>query len=220
MPDYIPPGDDDYKDWHDNLFLNLPAFAALLGLDPAAVTAADGLHVTFNTALGIEKSSKLSWQGNVASKKTARTASEAAERALCQQAQLSPAMTDTIRTTLRLTVPDSNPTPIGPPTDLPVVISAKAQAALHALVEFRAQSSPHSKAKPAGVHHTEIWGKVGGPAPIDGSQCAYMGSDTTTPYSAVFQPGDEGKPVFYCLRYVNAKLEAGPWGPVFQGMVP
>jgi hypothetical protein len=32
--------------------------------------------------------------------------------------------------------------------------------------------------------------------------------------------GDSGKIVYFCVRYENAKGEHGPWGPIFQAVVP
>ena len=87
-------------------------------------------------------------------------------------------------------------------------------------MHFRDQMTPNSRAKPAGVREAEIWAKVDGTAPSDGSGCVYLGSDSATPYNAVFEPEKAGKPVWFCLRWKNTRGEVGPWGPVFATMVP
>jgi hypothetical protein len=88
------------------------------------------------------------------------------------------------------------------------------------ILEFRDQATPDSKAKPGGVREAEIWSKVGAPAPADGSACVYMGSGGSTTYLTVFDEADGGKPCWLCLRWKNARGEAGPWGPVFATKVP
>ncbi|MDR1216167.1 MAG: hypothetical protein LBK25_05765 [Treponema sp.] len=35
-----------------------------------------------------------------------------------------------------------------------------------------------------------------------------------------FAAGDSGKRVFFCVRYENAKGEAGPWGQIFSSIIP
>jgi hypothetical protein len=35
-----------------------------------------------------------------------------------------------------------------------------------------------------------------------------------------FEPEDSDKIVYFCVRYENAKGEAGPWGPLFHAVIP
>jgi hypothetical protein len=35
-----------------------------------------------------------------------------------------------------------------------------------------------------------------------------------------FDAEDSGKTVYFCIRYENAKGDSGPWGPMFQTLIP
>ncbi len=79
-------------------------------------------------------------------------------------------------------------------------------------VAFMDESTPTSKAKPAGVMGAEIWVKVGDAPPVDpDTDLTFLGLDTRTPYLAEYGGADGGKPAHYMARWVNAKGEKGPW---------
>jgi hypothetical protein len=132
----------------------------------------------------------------------------------------SPPVSDAKKAAAGFPVLDTNPTPAAVPTSAPVVSMASVIGAGELRIDFRDQLTPNTKAKPAGVREAEIWSKVDGTAPADGSGCAYMGSDGATPYLAVFDVAQAGKPVWFCLRWKNTRGRTGPWGPVFATMVP
>ena len=79
----------------------------------------------------------------------------------------------------------------------------------HQVIEFRDQSTPSKRAKPAGVTGAEVWCKVGPPAPLEGTGCTFLGLDTRTPYLAEFDPADSGKAVWYVLRWVSTTGQPG-----------
>ena len=110
-------------------------------------------------------------------KKAARVAFEAALRPLVRQLQASSAVDDGERAALGITVPDTVPTPSGPPTSRPLATVDCGQRLQHTIA-FMDESTPTSKAKPAGVMGAEIWVKIGDPAPVDPAELSFLAVDT------------------------------------------
>ena len=75
----------------------------------------------------------------------------------------------------------------------------------------RDETTPNSKAKPAGVQGAEIWYFIGPTPPSDPSQCSFAALDSATPYLLQHDPADAGKSCHYLLRWVNSRGEPGPW---------
>lgn len=53
--------------------------------------------------------------------------------------------------------------------------------------------------------------KVDGEAPKDVSELIYVATNTASPYVVKFDGNMVGKTVYYWLRWVNMRGEAGPW---------
>lgn len=86
-------------------------------------------------------------------------------------------------------------------------------------INFFDEGTPNKKAKPEGVHGCEIWAKIGGDAPKDQSELAYLATDTGSPYLKPFTSPDAGKTAYYWLRWVNTKGEQGPWSAPVSAMI-
>ena len=80
-------------------------------------------------------------------------------------------------------------------------------------ISFSDESTPTLKAKPAGVHGCEIWTKIDGATPTSVSEMKYLATDTASPYIVEFDGADGGKTVYYWLRWVNKKGQAGCGAP-------
>jgi len=78
-------------------------------------------------------------------------------------------------------------------------------------INFRDKNAPDSDKKPDGMLGAEIWLKIGGDAPIDNAECAYLATDTATPYVNQFGAGDAGKTAWYLLRWVSKNGDKGDW---------
>ncbi len=79
-------------------------------------------------------------------------------------------------------------------------------------IHFADQSTPTSKARPAGVMGAEIWLKLaptGSPRPGDPDELTFLAVDTRTPYTADFDGADGGKTAHYVLRWVSTTAEKG-----------
>lgn len=78
-------------------------------------------------------------------------------------------------------------------------------------INFRDKNSPDTDKKPDGMLGAEIWLKIGGDAPIDNAECAYLATDTATPYVNQFGAADAGKTAWYLLRWVSKNGDKGDW---------
>jgi hypothetical protein len=44
--------------------------------------------------------------------------------------------------------------------------------------------------------------------------------ETRMPYRADFDPEDVGKVVYFALRWINTRGQAGPWSQIYNAVVP
>lgn len=212
MADYIPAPDAEFNAWQGNFLSYATANAAALGLDPLVdippLTAAQGVWTTDFPA-------HVTAQNTAQSAKVTKDASRAGYvsliRALVRRLQASADVDDAERAALGITVPDTDPTPIGPPTTRPIV-SVRCDQRLQQTIDFMDETTPTRKAKPPGVLGAEIWVKVGDPPPVDpDTDLRFLGLDTRTPYVAGYSGADGSQMAHYMLRWVNSKGDKGPW---------
>ena len=209
--DYIPGADGEFDAWQSNFVTYATANAAALGLDPLVdippLTAAQGGWATDYAA---NTAAQAAAQAARQAKGAARSAFEAVVRPLVGVLQASAAVDDTERKALGITVPDTTPTPVGPPTSRPVVTVDSGQR-LQQTIAFQDELTPTSKAKPAGVRGAQIWVKIGDPAPVDPNELTYLATDTRTPYVTDFDGVDGNKVAHYMLRWESTRGDVGPW---------
>jgi hypothetical protein len=116
---------------------------------------------------------------------------------------------------LGLTVSDGSRTASPVPTTAPAVtVSIGSQ---QHTIAFMDEGST-SKAKPAGVHGCEIWMKRGA-APTTDSELSFVITDTASPHIMKFDSSEVGTMVYYRLRWVNTRGEAGPWSKLASAVV-
>ena len=217
--DYIPHSDAAFDTWQINFVTYFVANAAALGFDPliegsALTTAQSSWSVSYSAHIAAQAAAS-SAKGL---KDTDRDALIAMIRGFSQQIQANPATTDVQRAALGLNVPDTTPTPVGPPTTRPV-LEADTSQRLQVKVAFRDEFAT-DKAKPAGVRGCEIWTKVDGAAPLDLSEAMYQATDTRTPHLLSFDGADGGKTVHIIGRWVSTRGDAGPISETVSATVP
>ena len=140
----------------------------------------------------------------------ARSASHGSRLHFVARLQASPDVDDAERAALGITVPDTTPTPVGPPETRPVVSVDTSQRLQHTL-SFADELTPTRTAKPAGVRGAQVWVKIGDPAPVDPSELTYLATDTRTPYVAACGGAGANKVAHYMLRWESTRGEPGPW---------
>ena len=188
------------------------------GVPQATVTLLQAQQAVWIPALQAHKD--LEAQAGEASKaKTlARDALEVPLRLGIRSVNATPGITNADRVALKLPAHDLVATPVGAPTTFPIG-HIKQVGALRQEIHWTDQTTPHSRAKPAGVHHCELSLKTGDPAPVDETGCILAARDSATPYLYEFAPADVGKTAYWLLRWVNGKGEHGPWGALVSGKI-
>ena len=211
MPDYIPSADGSFDAWQANFVTYASANAAALGLDPAVdippLAAAQGV---WTTDYGANTAAQAAAQAARQAKVAARESFEGVIRPLVGVLQASADVDDGERAALGITVPDTKPTPVGPPTSRPVAVVDTSQRLQHT-IEFVDETTLSSKAKPAGVRGAQVWVKIGDPPPVDPNELTFLATDTRTPYVANFDGADGNKVAHYMLRWESTRGETGPW---------
>lgn len=221
MPDYIPSADAEFDSWLANFVTYASANLADLGLAAADLTPVTNAQTAWNAAFPAHTSAQAAAQAARQAKDAARSDVETAVRPLVRRLQASADVDDAERAALGITVPDTTPTPVGPPTTRPVVKVDSRQRLQHT-IHFADEATPTRKAKPAGVAGAEIWVKlapVADPPPADPAALTFIALDTRTPYVLDFDGPDGGQNAHYMLRWVNTKGQKGPWSETASATV-
>ncbi len=222
MPnDYIPRADAEFDAWLGNFEAYAAGHLAGLGLvagDLAPVSAAQSAWASaYEDLVAAQNAAQAARQA----KDAARTVVESAVRPLVRRLQASASVDHAERAALGITVPDTTPTPVGPPTTRPVV-KVDARQRLQHTIHFTDEATPTRKARPAGVSGAEIWVHVAPVAdapPIDPAALTFIALDTRTPYTLDFDGPDGGQNAHYMLRWLSTTGQKGPWSETVSATV-
>ena len=219
MPDYIPQNDADMNVWQGNLVAIVEPNVTVWGISLDDFTVVKTKQSTWTTAYAKASNKQNRTAADVLAKDDAGDDFKKAIRSFVAQWLASNTkVTDSDRTRMGLTVKTGTRTPTPAPTTSPVGtidFSVRLQHSIH----YYDEASAHSNAKPVGVHGCEIYMKVDGDAPKDASELTYIGTCTASPYTVKFDGAKAGKIVYYWLRWVNTRGEAGPWSTTVNAMV-
>lgn len=219
MADYIPQGDSEFNTWQNAFVTYANANLIGLGLVAGDMTPVTTAQTAWNAAYTAHIAAQNAAQNAAQAKRDARVAYIAAVRPLVARLQASASVSDPERASLGITVPDREPTTVGPPTTRPV-LQADTSQRLKIGVSFADEGTPTSEAKPAGVIGCEIWVKIGGPLPTDLDDCSFLALDTRTPYTANFDGAQGGQTAHFVGVWVNGKGERGPLSTTVSATIP
>lgn len=218
MADYIPPADGDFNTWVGNYVTYAVANKTALGISTTDADALTAAHTAWNSAFGALLSAQAAAQTATTLKDTKRGLIEALVRTITGQLQKNPAVTDAQRQSLQITVSDGTRTPAAIPTTKPVLKVDTSQRLQHTIA-FTDESTPTSRAKPAGVMGCELWVKVGDPAPAGPDDCDFLALATRTPDREDYEAADGGKSAYYMGRWVNTRGQKGPWSAMVKATI-
>jgi hypothetical protein len=217
MPDIFPDGDGSFDTWVTQYQAYASGNYEALGFLAENITALGTAVSAWQTALTAHQTAQATARQRTLEKDAARQTLEEFLRAQIRKLNANPNLTDAQRAALGLTVPDPEPTPVGPPATRPV-IQVSMSGRLQHTVGFMEEGIPARRAKPAGVRGAQVWCKVGEP-PVDPDDFRFLAEDTRTPYVATFEAAESGKMAYYQLRWVNPRGEVGPWSEVVSAMI-
>jgi hypothetical protein len=128
----------------------------------------------------------------------------------------NPNVTDEDRRNMQLSIPDTTPTTIGPPTESPTIEIDFSKRQKHSVIVKNIEGK---HAKPANAHGYEVYQKIGGEKPVTDDEFKYAGFSTKSPFQITYALADTGKTVWYRVRWVNAKNEPGPWSEIVYAII-
>ncbi|MCI0358498.1 MAG: hypothetical protein L0211_08450 [Planctomycetaceae bacterium] len=219
MAGYIPRGDAEFDAWQANFVAVVGGNLAGYGLVAGDLTPVAAAQTAWNASFPAHVTAQAAAQSARQTKDGDRSAYEQVVRAVVRKIQATASVTGTAKAAAGITVPDTTPTPSGPPPTAPAGRVDTSQRLAHT-VHFADSATPTSKARPPGVRGCEIWMKIGGPAPVDPAELSFVTLDTRTPHLVTFDGADAGKLVTYWLRWVSTRGEAGPWSAALAATIP
>lgn len=152
---YIPARDGDFNVWVNNFADYIAANYVALGLSLSDSNAMQSLESTWNTAYNAAIAGSTRGPMTVNVKDTAKTNAVQRARQLAVIIQANPAITDSQKTALGITLRKTNKTPIPPPTSSPLLTFIAATPLQHTL-RWADQTTPALRAMPFGVVALEL----------------------------------------------------------------
>ena len=213
MPvDFLPRRDAELLLWSNrfNAYIAALVDPSVIALSAAQVTAYAALNTAFDDAMtALEAVNSTS---NVVTKNTARSALKANARALSRIIQACPDTTDTQRTDMGLSIPDSLPTPRPIPAYAPAI---ELLDIVGHTVKLRARDpmNPDRRGKPENVAGVRLWSYVGASAPASLDSWKIQGNSTRAMFEvAISASVPAGSMIWLTAQYFNARQEPGPAG--------
>ena len=192
MPDNIPAPDPAFNNWQITLIAYITANRAALGVSTGDLTALTAGQTAWTAAYATHQATQAQALSDRQAKDDARADYTTLIRATVGQMQKNPAVTDTQRQAMSLTVPDTTRTPAAVPTSRPLVKIDTSERLRHTLT-FTDEATPTSRAKPAGVAACEVWLLTGTTAPAGPDAMHLQAVDKSSPYIMEFDSADGGK---------------------------
>ncbi|MDR1171363.1 MAG: hypothetical protein LBL24_02800 [Bacteroidales bacterium] len=87
-------------------------------------------------------------------------------------------------------------------------------------IGFFEKGNRHKKAKPEGQHCVEIAWVLSDTPVTRWDGLIHSSVDTNSPFTLVFENDQRGKTVYFALRWENTRGEKGPWGEIYNAIIP
>jgi hypothetical protein len=208
--DFIPKQDNRLSPFLQTFLSGTLGHEVVMGITTGERTAINDGYEDWNGALAACQAAETAWSSALETKNQARAAVVALVRLANAKVQVKLPGSDALKTGAGLPSHDTTPTRAPAPSTRPVLEADTSQRLQHTL-SYRDETTPLSRAKPAGVREIEVWCKIGSPAPADAGECALVGTSSTSSLVVTHKGADAGKPAHYLARWKNAHAECGPW---------
>lgn len=213
----IPPSDPLYDAYLYNWKTLLTAAPTDFGMSASDATAISTAYTDWHAAYLLVTDPGTRTQVTVAAKNYQKALSLILLRQQYNIIKANPSVSNENKVAIGIRLNDPVPTPIPPPTTVPVLTIRNAAPYTH-IMDWADSDTPTTRRKPAGATGCVIMRAVGlAPATLP-SQATWEGMFARVPVlMSSFNPADVGKWATYFARWVNAKGEEGPWAaPVSQ----
>lgn len=220
---YIPSKDPDLRafavNYRDVATAN-PGTYGLSGADVTAITSSVNSFVAALDAYTVDTRSVVL----VAAKNTAKLAMVNLLRTYSSQIRLNPGISNADKLALGLNLPNNSPSPIPPPTTVPLLAVIAATPGQHTL-RYADQATPDKRSKPFGAVALQLFVAVGIAAVTDPADAEFYGQFTKQPVPVLFGPSNAGKVATYFGRWVTRSgplgvAQVGPFSSAVSFVIP
>lgn len=216
MPtNYIPPRDGDFDSWVTNFSAVLTANPAAYGFTSADASTIAASVASWHAAYLAANNGGTRGPASVQAKNTDRASTTQIIRPYAVAISQNQGISNTLKTTIGVTVRKVTPTPIGAPTTSPL-LAIIAATPLQFTMRASDQNSPDLRAKPFGVKSLELRVEPSAVAITDPSLISYYGLFSKQPMAVNFSSGDAGKTAYIAARWVSTTGLVGPWSTIHQ----
>jgi hypothetical protein len=219
--DLIPDTDAEFTIFYTTFVNAIAASPTIYGATAADVTALQAALTQWGVVYKAHQEAHTAALAATAAKDAFRdTTAVPGVRGAARKANGTAGMTNALRVAAGMPEHDEIRTSIDAPATAPLLRTELTGAHLTVELHVADVNTPKKTAKPAGAVGWELWMFVGATAPTAPSGYSYVGTFTRTPYLDVHPVADGGQSVWYLARWVNAKMERGPWSEVATVKVP
>ncbi len=206
--DYLPRTDAEFDEWLRNFSANISVIGTALDLPAAKVTAAVNAYPAWQALYVAHQSAQDAAKSAAEDKDEGRDTAKDTVREVVGMAQKHKGLTDGQRETLRITVPDREPTPIPPdyvlnlaPPNLILDWKQRGQVTVHFGVN---PANEKLNAKPKDIAGARISYR------IESGPWNFVADDTNSPYLhnlVITEPTN----VEYRAQWIDKKMRTGPY---------
>jgi hypothetical protein len=217
--DYIPSKDADLVTWSSNFAAVITAAPTSYGLSSGQASAYTTLDTAFATAYEAAINPGTRTPVTVATKDSARNALVANARSLAKIAQGYSGITPELLADAGLTVRDPVPSPIPPPTSMPI-ISLLTASSLNITLRFKDSVLSNPRSRPDGATSMQLFWTDALTPGADVATYKFAGNATRVPFAVPFESAQAGKVITFRGRWVNAKGQYGPTSDALAATCP
>jgi hypothetical protein len=219
MSDYIPRSDGDFNNWQSNLLALSTENATAWEIPLPRIAEVKESTTNWETKYAKTINRQNRTTADVRAKEDARAeCTEQLRKFVAQYLSFNDKVEDSDRELLGLTIRSNSRTPVPVPCTSPMAnidISIRMQHNF-TIVD---SSLPQRRSKPEGVMGCEIWAKIDGEAPKDASELMHLATATRASHTVNFDGNKTGKVVYYWLRWINKRLQPGPWSAMYSAII-
>lgn len=210
---YLPTREGDLDRWASTFQDKISSAPAAFGLSAAQATAFTSLFNSWHASFVATGDNSTRTPVMIQNKKTAKEAmvdGAGGIRQLVNIIQAFPALTDSQRVELGITVPDHEPSPVPVPEDAPL-LAIESTLGRTMKLQLRDMDDSERRGKPEGVAGATILMFVGEDAPLDPIQWIFCLNTTRTTVDIDFPPNlAAGAKVWLTAFWRNRRDEPGP----------
>lgn len=212
---YIPAPDADFLAWMDNFATLLTADPTAYGEDAPSALVVQNAFDAFDAAYTLATNPATRTSPTIADKDAERVNLDAAARPVAQRINARSSVTNTQRSDLGITIRKTTRTPVPAPVTAPA-LTLRSQIAGVANLQIRDETTPTTKAKPAGVIGVDIHVFVGDTPPVTYEEFPLEKTTGKTPNSLSFAGAQSGETANVVARWTTRSgpggvAQKGPW---------